>query len=710
MHKLFSSCILAAILIAGQVAHNVNANNINYKEIADLYMSSWGQVEIAKPQPEQDPKKIDLSFPILSTQEKRRILFELFARNEQTVAPVNQAAIDALRIVLKDLDVYYGTGQNTQETLMNIINNTQTTLGEVVLAHELAHPMPNMTALQNRQNFIKELVTNEKLFNQLDQILSSIKNAESGLLSFWKKNDPVSEKLFKQLYFSHSWFTRFNHDSAALEARVRMGNLGTAWQCAGDVITLAGFYYLMQYTTRFGIKKLIQVGRDHMDNPEDIANADRALAELDNTKTSLKDASYQAYQTAKWFLDPRQYIEDIKNNAKLPNRNLRLVGYGLTGLKAGLVGLYISHKVKVVKTAVAQAQQTIQAINYLHHKLINVASVVDACKQLQSLALNNNAMSTGLHSFAGIENVLNTKDESTPFAQLINLLQTDTFKGSASFFSLSGRVLAANSLMENEKEQFASLFEAIGEIDACLSMAKLYKKMSNERVGYCFVDFIAAAKPTIRLLDFWNPFISARMVVTNNLTLGNNQASKIILTGSNTGGKSTILKAIMLNMLLGHTFGMGAAKQFTLSSFTFIGSYLRIKDDIASGHSQFKAEVLRAKLLTETMASLPHDQFGFVVIDELFTGTSSEKASHAAYKVAEKLASMDNNIYVLATHFPLLTELENAMPSTIKNYKVDVLKDDAGNLIRPFKLEQGISDSNVANDILNQEIADIDFE
>lgn len=701
---------LASSLTAGTKNNTQHQGTITYKEIGDLYLSSWGQIDIPKPHESSgEPKKPDLSIPILSQQEKRHILFELLARNEKQSSPTNQQAVDALRIALKDLDVFYGTGQNSQETLMSAINNTQTTFGEAVLAYELAHPLADISLLKNRQAFIKELVANQDLFNQLDQILSQVKNAESGVFSFWKKHDPVSQKLFKQLYFSNSWFTRFNNDSGALETRVRLDNLGTAWQCGGDAVIALSTYYLMQNLTVFGMKKLMEVGRANLVDPEKIAQADHSLAELNKLNPSIKQALYSAYQTAKWLLDPRQYIADIKSSAQLPNRNMRTFGYALTATKAGLVALYVSHKVKIIKTAVEQAQQTKDAINYLQNKLINLATILDGCKQLQSLAANNAFMHNGLRTFNTIENIFNLENKSASFAQLIDILQTNTFKGSASFFSLSGRVLAANHVMENEKEQFASLFQAIGEIDACLSMAKLYKKMSNERVGYCFVEFVNASKPTIRLLDFWNPFISPRTVVTNDLMLGNDIPSKVILTGSNTGGKSTILKAIMLNMLLAHTFGMGTAKSFSLSTFSFLGSYLRIKDDIASGHSQFKAEVLRAQQLIETMIHLPKDQFGFIIIDELFTGTGAEKAASAAYKVAQKLATLDNSSYILATHFPQLTLLENELPAVVKNCKVDVLKDDAGNLIRPFKLEAGISNSNVANDILNEQITDIDF-
>jgi DNA mismatch repair ATPase MutS len=319
-------------------------------------------------------------------------------------------------------------------------------------------------------------------------------------------------------------------------------------------------------------------------------------------------------------------------------------------------------------------------------------------------------MAAGIFSINNLSELLYGSSRTESFAELIDLLQTNTFKGSASFFSLSGRVLAGYRLMTDEKEHFAPALAAIGEIDACLSMAKLYKKMQNERVGYCFVDFVEHQKPSLNIVDFWNPFVDAKIVVTNSLELGlGADASKVILTGSNTGGKSTILKAIMMSLLMGHVFGMAPAQEMTLTPFAFIGSYLRVNDDTASGDSKFKAEVMRAKMLCETMDALPKNQFGFVVIDELFTGTGSEKASNAAGKVAQKLAGLENNLFILATHFPILTELEKTNSGLIKNYKVDVFKDEAGNLIRPFKLEVGVSDSNIANDILQEQIQDIDF-
>ena len=70
---------------------------------------------------------------------------------------------------------------------------------------------------------------------------------------------------------------------------------------------------------------------------------------------------------------------------------------------------------------------------------------------------------------------------------------------------------------------------------------------------------------------------------------------------------------------------------------------------------------------------------------------------------------LPNLIFIFATHFPLITELEKATHGTVKNYKVDVIKNEDGTITRPFKLEPGISTTSIANELLQTELNEIDF-
>lgn len=702
-------------------AQSQNAQ-ITYQEVGDSYINSFGLVEAQKEQSEDsfsenntEKKKLDLTVPVISEHEKRQRLFGLHARNEKEQF-ANALTNEALRVTLKDLDVYYGSGRDSKKTLMNEFE-CNTIFGEAELAYLLAHPSSDIAALQKRQALVKELVENETLFNQVSAILDTAKKSESGFFSFWQPNDPVSEKVFKDLYFARRGLNTFNDSAYALEGLTRMGNLVSAAKIGGDFVLLA----LLNYAMAKAVHKFGPVDKE--------GNPINELGERIEMGSTFKDA---IIRTGKWVgscLDPRAYIKEFKDidpQIELMSRSQEIKGgeplspemragikKGATGVlifKDVIFGAMVAYKISIVKSAVESATQTKNAINYLQTRLIAVANIVDACKKIKNLGQSNIAFADGLMHLTNLENLFDGSHD-TNFTKLLDLLQTNTFKNNASFFSLSGRVLAANRLMIDEKEKFSPALAALGEIDACLSVAKLYKKMRSERVGYCFVDFVETAKPTLAIKEFWNPFVDRALVVTNSLTLGHGaDAAKIILTGSNTGGKSTILKAIMMSLLLSQTFGVAPAKAMTVSPFAFIGSYLRVNDDTALGESKFKAEVMRAKMLCETMDALPREQFGFIVIDELFTGTGSEKAANAASKVAQKLAQLDNNLYILATHFPLLTELEKDNVGLIKNMKVDIFKDDAGNLVRPFKLEPGISTNNVANDILNEQIADINFD
>ena len=729
MNKRMALRFLSAVFIVGTLMPTValaaqsqaqNNVQITYQEIGDSYISSFGVVEVQqKPTTnsqtdKKEKKKLDLSIHVLTEHEKRQRIFGIQARNEKKEA-ANALTNDALRVTLKDLDVYYGSGRDPKKTLMREFE-CSTIFGEAELAYLFAHPSSDIQTLQKRQALVKELVENEQLFNQLSAILENAKKSESGFFSYWQSNDPVSEQLFKDLYFARAGFKNFNDNQYALEALTRMGNLGTAAKIGGDFV----LFVLANYVLAKAVLKFAKVDKD--------GNRVNDFGERIEMEDSHKDA---LIRTGKWVgscLDPRAYIKEFKDidvkiahiaelqameGKPFPPEVLAAMRKGAVGgtiVKDLVFGAMLAYKAYQVKGAITEAKQTKDAINYLQTRLIDVAHIVDACKQVKDVVRANSTLAEGFLHFDDLEDLFDTSSQ-TNFAKLIELLQTNTFKKNASFFSLSGKVLAAHRLMNDEKEKFAPALAALGEIDACLSVAKLYKKMKSERVGYCFVDFVETAKPMMNIQDFWNPFVDHNVVVTNSLELGHDaDAAKVILTGSNTGGKSTILKAIMMSLLLSHTFGVAPAKSMKLSPFAFMGSYLRVNDDTALGESKFKAEVMRAKMLCDTMNALPKDQFGFIVIDELFTGTGSEKAANAAYKVAEKLAGLDNNLYILATHFPLLTELENDNAGLIKNMKVDIFKDDAGNLIRPFKLEPGISTSNVANDILNEQITDINFD
>ena len=73
--------------------------------------------------------------------------------------------------------------------------------------------------------------------------------------------------------------------------------------------------------------------------------------------------------------------------------------------------------------------------------------------------------------------------------------------------------------------------------------------------------------------------------------------------------------------------------------------------------------------------------------------------------IADTLIKQSNSMCIIATHFRMLTELENLTDGAFKNSKVSVIRESDGTLTFPYELSDGISDQHVAIDLIKQEEA-----
>ncbi|MBI2774542.1 hypothetical protein HYX58_00875 [Candidatus Dependentiae bacterium] len=627
-----------------------------YATARDLYLKSFSTEQNQRIESLEEikkkNKKLTLQVTELSEGEKRKIAFDILSKNTQP--GTKQTALDAT--FLKKMEIFCG-GELNSAHLIEKINHTRTVFGEAALAALISEPTFDTNILTTRQEVVKQLIHDKKLIKEIDAILCEIKKSESLMFSYWQDENPVNEELFKKVYYPEqvSWL---NTNATALEATVQMRNALTAIMInifpiyAVEVAAIAKY----QQAAAFGepISKLEAVRQGILAiNPSNIKYAFNLLAELPTqTKATL-------------------------------------VGAG--GVMVGLLG-YSSYK------TFDDTKLNNNIARHLQTKLIDVATYINSLSKLSNL-LNQHSENP---VFESIRESLSTKNNLSAHAEkLKSFLMKNTFTGKASFFSLTGRVLAAHQLMKEVKEEFGQAMSAAGYLDAYLSIAKLYLAHESSRVQYSFASFVEADKPYLHITDLWNPFVSADVVVTNDLTLGTETLpNNMILTGPNTGGKSTVIKGVIINLLLAQTIGIVPAKQLVITPFVNINCYLNITDDIATGTSLFKAEVIRAKTLIESIRKLSKHEFSFTIMDEVFSGTSPKEGEETAYLFAKELSKFDNSMTCIATHYHRLTELEN---EKFKNYQVTVYKSEDGSFVRPFKLEEGKSTINIAFDLLEQE-------
>lgn len=348
-------------------------------------------------------------------------------------------------------------------------------------------------------------------------------------------------------------------------------------------------------------------------------------------------------------------------------------------------------------------QTTGEISNHLQDILIGTNAHINALKTLSLQVKNNSALLQHLPSLQPLADFNNPAKRSAKLNKLLGMLDTNTFVGNPSFWSITGRILATYELMKQVKDELAPVFAAAGELDMYVALAKLYNSRENAQARYCMVNFVEnSATPVLEAHNFWNPFINPDTVITNDAAF-NRSCPNSILTGPNTGGKSTVIKGIMINALMAQTFGIAPSESLTITPFTKLNCFMNISDDIATGASLFKSEVMRAKKLLEMVQTLAANEFSFVIIDEVFTGTSPKEGEMAALRFAEHLGTYTNNISIIATHYPKMVDLQAQNNGRFYNHHVEILRNDDNSLNRTFKFKNGPSFFNVAFDILEEE-------
>jgi MutS domain V len=280
--------------------------------------------------------------------------------------------------------------------------------------------------------------------------------------------------------------------------------------------------------------------------------------------------------------------------------------------------------------------------------------------------------------------------------KLIENLKASRYQNKDSWFFWAPLVHGLLYKVYDNEKYLLELFSCVAEIDAYNALAtKIIESEDKENV-FCFATFLKSERASIKAKDFWNVLV--KDAVPSTLS----EQKNIILTGPNAGGKTTTIRALLQNILLGQTYGIAAAQEFAFTAFDVIHSYLNISDDLLKGLSLFKSEIKRAQDIVQEIKLLaPHKKF-FFALDELFTGTIEQDGQQCAYEFVQRLALSPNIQFIYATHFDKLKEL-GTNNAWCANYKVDApTKDAQGKLVYPFTLSQGANEARVALDMARE--------
>lgn len=282
-------------------------------------------------------------------------------------------------------------------------------------------------------------------------------------------------------------------------------------------------------------------------------------------------------------------------------------------------------------------------------------------------------------------------------------------------------------ILENTKglfEDISKISQFYGEIDAYTAMAQLildHQATVNDKgedINCCFTTLVEGTEESMVVAkEMWHPIIPTSIVVTNSISLGDmlENPRNGIITGPNAAGKSASMKTLLVNLILGQTFGVACAKEFKFTPFKKIIARFESADDTANNQSKFMLEASDVVALLKELKALKAGEKAFVVTDELFSGTEVSPAILLSIELCARISKFTNVCYILATHYKDLTQLKEITGNRFENLKVTAFINQAGRVAYPFKLTKGVGDVNIAFDIFldqmeKQGVRDRDLE
>ena len=194
------------------------------------------------------------------------------------------------------------------------------------------------------------------------------------------------------------------------------------------------------------------------------------------------------------------------------------------------------------------------------------------------------------------------------------------------------------------------------------------------------------AKPTSKnVTKFKNLYYPPHETpVKNNVIID----KKIIITGPNAAGKTTVIKSTLMNIILSQQIGYGFYETAKIKPYDYLHCYLNIPD--TSGRdSLFQAESRRCKEILDCLEK-NSDKNHFCIFDELYSGTNPYEAVASAYGYIDHLSGMKNVDLMLTTHYIELCKNLKSNAS-VKNYHMSVKVLDDHKVEYLYKFKKGVS-------------------
>ncbi|HXE79623.1 MAG TPA: hypothetical protein VNK41_02650 [Vicinamibacterales bacterium] len=224
----------------------------------------------------------------------------------------------------------------------------------------------------------------------------------------------------------------------------------------------------------------------------------------------------------------------------------------------------------------------------------------------------------------------------------------------------------------------ATWLDVIGQFEALCSLASYAFEHPDDPCPSLSPD-----GPLFDARGLGHPLIPADRLVRNDVRL-DGQLRLLVVSGSNMSGKTTLLRAVGVNVVLALAGAPVRAHALTLSPLA-IGASLRVVDSLQAGQSKFYAEITRLRAIVAlTEGPLPV----LFLLDELLSGTNSHDRRIGAEGIVRTLLDR-NAIGLLTTHDLALSAVADSLgPAAANVHFADEF--DAGGLRFDYRMRPGV--------------------
>lgn len=240
--------------------------------------------------------------------------------------------------------------------------------------------------------------------------------------------------------------------------------------------------------------------------------------------------------------------------------------------------------------------------------------------------------------------------------------------------------LALQRWREHYAGNIVEWLDSLGEFEALCSVGTYAFEHPEDR--FPTISSSPQRPGLLNARGLGHPLLPERNCVRNDVGLGPERQA-LLVSGSNMSGKSTLLRAVGINVVLAMMGAPVRAEEFSISPVR-LGSSMRVSDSLQKGVSHFYAEIRRIRQVVDISR---HEPLLFL-FDEILQGTNSHDRRIGAEGILRTLLH-NGAIGLVTTHDLVLTSLEQQFPGQIVNVHFQE-KLESGSLSFDYRLRPGV--------------------